>query len=515
MTDLHTIGLDLHAKKGPEIHPPMKSSADPCTLVIVGITGDLAHRKLIPALYNLEKGHLLPDGVRVVGMGRHDVPLESLMYGLKEAAAEHSRTQPIDQDVWHKFAQRFDYIANPGEGSNAFGKLAKVMEEHKEETEGNRMFYFATPPSAFGLLLKRISRAGLIHSPREKAWTRVILEKPIGHDHSSAVELNRLTADYLDERQTYRIDHYLGKETVQNILIFRYANAIFEPLWNRNHIDHVQIEACETIGTEGRGSFYDHTGVVRDIVQNHLLQVLGMVTMEPPNSFHSEAIRDEKVKVFRSLRRIYPQDVGKDILHGQYRGYRDNEGVADDSRTPTAVAMRFWIDNWRWQGVPFYLRAGKRLEQKVTQVSIHFKSIPLCLFGDDEACQQIEPNVLTLRIQPDEGISLAFNSKVPGDAINVGSVTMDMSYERAFQKPIHDAYERLVLDCMRGDATLFARRDGVEQSWKFIDPLIKTWESTKGPVLQYEQGSTGPQEFHDLIEKDGRRWHHTTTDSST
>jgi glucose-6-phosphate 1-dehydrogenase len=312
---------------------------------------------------------------------------------------------------------------------------------------------------------------------------------------------------YLDESQTFRIDHYLGKETVQNILVFRFANSIFEPIWNRKYIDHVQIVAAESIGIEGRAQFYDKTGVLRDVVQNHLLQVLAFSAMEPPTSFAADDVRDEKAQVFRALRPIVGVDVSTQVIRGQYRGYREEPGVSPDSRTETYIAMKVLIDNWRWQGVPFYLRTGKQLAAKRTDVSIHFQSVPLCLFGQMEACQILEPCVLTLRIQPHEGISHRFVAKVPGDQLAVCNVLMNMTYDDAFHTTISDAYERLLLDCMRGDATLFMRRDGVEEAWRFVTPILEEWDAeTPAPIPQYEPGSMGPSEADELIARDGRHW---------
>jgi glucose-6-phosphate 1-dehydrogenase len=312
----------------------------------------------------------------------------------------------------------------------------------------------------------------------------------------------------LDERQIFRIDHYLGKETVQNILVFRFANLIFEPLWNRNYIDHVEITAAEKLGMEGgRGHFYDETGVIRDMVQNHLLQVLALCAMEPPPSFGAEDIRDEKNKVFRALRSLEGSDVATHVVAGQYKGYREEQGVAKDSRTPTYVAMKMNVDNWRWQGVPFYLRAGKKLARRLTEVSIHFKPVPISLFSTSDACQRLQPNVLRLRIQPQEGIALSFESKVPGEDVSIAGVTMDMGYSKAFDKPVPEAYERLLLDCMRGNATLFARKDSVEQAWSYVTPILQALESgVGGTVQEYAPGSTGPDAAAAMLARDRRRW---------
>jgi glucose-6-phosphate 1-dehydrogenase len=367
---------------------------------------------------------------------------------------------------------------------------------------GNRLFYLAMPPATFPSILRGLREAELLPPPGRGPWSRIVIEKPFGRDLSSARELNRLLAGVVDESQVFRSDHYLGKETVQNILVFRFGNSIFEPIWNRKHVDHVQITMAEEIGVERRGRFYDATGVLRDVVQSHLLQVLALCAMEAPATFKADDIRDEKFKLLRSIRPIGEADV----VHGQYRGYRGEEGVGPASRTPTYLAMRLHVDNWRWQGVPFYARAGKGLQRRTTEVAIQFQRIPFCLFGDEEVCQRIEPNVLTLRIQPDEGIALRFAAKAPGEDVSVGTVTMDFSYARSFERPAGEAYERLLLDAMRGDATLFARRDGDEQAWALATPVLEAWEGGTAEPAFYERGSAGPREADELLRRDGRRW---------
>ncbi|NUO48519.1 MAG: glucose-6-phosphate dehydrogenase, partial [Polyangiaceae bacterium] len=310
----------------------------------------------------------------------------------------------------------------------------------------------------------------------------------------------------VSEEQIYRIDHYLGKETVQNILVLRFGNSFFEPLWNRNYVDHVQITAAEELGMEGRGRFYDETGALRDVVQNHLIEILALAAMEPPVSFKAEEIRNEKAQLLRSVRPIYPHEVAQEVIRAQYKGYRDEQYIPKDSKTETFVATRFFIDNWRWHGVPFYVRAGKRLKQRVTEVAVHFRAVPLCLFGRDEVCQRLDQNVLTLRIQPDEGIEFSFMCKQPGDDLFVSNVKMDFSYSRAFSRKPPEAYERLFLDCMRGDQTLFARRDGVEEAWALCTPILEAWQDPKVPLYEYEPGSAGPKEADDLLKKLSHRW---------
>jgi glucose-6-phosphate 1-dehydrogenase len=374
------------------------------------------------------------------------------------------------------------------------------------------VFYLSTPPSAFPTILQKLEQHKLIEKEVQRPGIpscRVIVEKPFGRDLKTARELNEMIGSYVDESQIYRIDHYLGKETVQNILVLRFGNSIFEPIWNRNHIDYVEITAAEEIGIEGRGAFYEQTGVVRDIIQNHLLQVMSLVTMEVPASFAADDIRDEKSQVLRSVRELTLNEVANDCVRGQYRGYRQEDGVAKDSQQATYAAMRFMIDSWRWQGVPFYLRAGKKMTERLTEVAIHFKSVPLVLFKEEAAGSVLQPAVLTLRIQPHEGISLRFVAKVPGENINVGNVVMNMTYADAFKRPISEAYERLILDCMRGDATLFNRRDSVDRAWELIQPVLQVWEATGG-VLPYEAGSDGPAAANTMIERDGHSWKELT-----
>ncbi len=503
-----------------KIHPTLRTSShtpvvsagkvEPCSLVIFGITGDLAERKLIPALYHLEKEGSLPDCLPLIGVGRRDLSGDGLANSLREKVSLFSGTK-AQGDVWKCLVSGFQYVRGDFDNADTYRALGETLAELEREkgTGGNRLFYLATPPGLFPVIVRNLSDADLLHRSGRRGegpWSRVIIEKPFGRDLESAKELNRLVGGVLREDQTFRIDHYLGKETVQNILTFRFGNSIFEPIWNRKYIDHVQITAAEEIGVEGRGAFYDNTGVLRDIIQNHLLQVLALCAMEPPVSFKADEIRDEKVQVLRSLRPFWPDDMGKAVLFGQYDGYRENDGVARDSRTPTFTALRVLIDNWRWQGVPFYLRAGKKLTSRVTEVAIHFQRIPFCLFGHEGVCRQIDPNVLVLRIQPDEGICLCFASKIPGDDIKVATVKMDMSYSETFQQRVGDAYERLILDCMRGDATLFARKDEVERSWEFVTPLLDTWESGTERPCTYAPGSDGPVEADRLIGADGRIW---------
>jgi glucose-6-phosphate 1-dehydrogenase len=396
------------------------------------------------------------------------------------------------------------------EDPEGYNRLRNALERHEAliGSEGNRLFYFATPPSAATIILHRLDEAGLLGKQGEQVpWTRVVMEKPYGRDLESAVELNRVVGETLQEEQVYRIDHYLGKETVQNILIARLGNTIFEPLWNRKYVDHIQITAAESIGVEGRGRFYDNTGVLRDMVQSHLLQVLSLCAMEPPVSFAADDIRDKRVEVLRGLRSLQNRQVFDHVVFGQYRGYRDEENVDPKSRTPTYAAIKCYIDNWRWQGVPFFLRVGKHLSHRMTDVSVFFRPVPLCLFGRDDVCQDLEPNVLTIRIQPDAGMALKISSKKPGDDLEVSSVEMDFNYSETYDHPIKDAYERLLLDAIKGDATLFARRDEVEYAWRFVTPILQSWQAEgKKQPLFYAEGSEGPDEANSLMDRYSRQW---------
>jgi glucose-6-phosphate 1-dehydrogenase len=473
---------------------------EPCALVLFGATGDLARRKLVPGLFNLMRGGHLPDGFRLIGVGRSVESLDEFRGMQEEAVRRHSRTG-FDEATWERFSRALDYVRGDLDDAATYEAIGKALES------GNRIFYMAVPPSSFASTLEHLHRHGLIHDPgRGRPWSRVMIEKPFGHDLASARELNRMAASFLDESQLYRIDHYLGKETVQNILVFRFGNSIFEPLWNRKYIDHVQITAAEELGMEGRGKFYDETGVLRDVVQNHLLEVLALCAMEPPVSFRADDQRDARIDVWRSLRPIVGDDALTETVRAQYTGYHDEPGIAADSRTPTYAALKLQIDNWRWQGVPFYLRAGKRLGRRVTEVAVHFQTVPLCLFGRDEVCQRLDANVLTLRIQPNDGIDLRFVAKSPGEDLAVENVEMDFTYAESFSRQPAEAYERLFLDCMRGDPSLFARRDGVERAWEFITPILEAWDADRRDLPRYQPGSAGAPEADALIRRDRRRW---------
>ena len=491
------IGGDESASPRPE----------PCVIVIFGATGDLTGRKLAPALYNLMVDDLLPEPCVIIGVGREQMTTATFADRMLRRVSEHSR-RDIDPVHWERFAAKLDFVAGEFASPATYDELAARIAAADTRGCHNRLFYFATPPAVFPMLIENLATHALI-ARGATPTCRVIVEKPFGRDLASASALNDLIAKHLDESQIFRIDHYLGKETVQNILVLRFGNSIFEPLWNRNHIDHVEITAAESIGIEGRGAFYEATGVIRDVVQNHLLQVLSLVAMEVPASFDAEDIRDEKIQVLRSIRRLHVEDVAANAIRGQYRGYRDEAGVAKDSNTATYAALRVMIDDWRWQGVPFFLRAGKHLAERVTEVAIHFKSVPLVLFKHEAAGDVLQPAVLTLRIQPEEGISLRFVAKVPGDRIAGGNVVMSMTYADAFKRPISEAYERLLLDCMRGDATLYPRRDSVDRAWQLMDPILHAWDGAPGIAI-YEPGSEGPAEADALIAVHADTWRHLT-----
>ena len=482
--------------------------APPCAVVVFGATGDLTRRKLMPALYNLAAGGHLPEQFATVGCARRPWSREEFVTNMRAGVSEFSRNT-LDPPTWDALAPRLDYVAGDFKDPGTYARLCRVLADldAKFGTSGNRLFYLAVSPDEFPHILQGLRDAGLIVAPGAATFSRVIVEKPFGRSLETAKQLNTLVANVLDESQTFRIDHYLGKETVQNIMVFRFANSMFEPLWNRKYVDHVQITAAETVGVGTRGKFYESTGVLRDIVQNHLLEVLTLCAMEPPNSGHADDVRGEKLKVLKALRPPWSDTVPNDVVVGQYEGYRAEPDVSPASTTPTFAAMRLFVDNWRWQGVPFYLRAGKKMAKRVTEVSFHMQSIPLSLFGSGDLCEHVEPNVLTLRIQPEEGIQLAFSSKLPGHDFTVAPVVMDMKYTEAFGGDPPEAYERLLLDAMRGDATLFSRRDAVETSWSWIQPILD-WFDAHPPrdLPNYAPGSWGPPAADRLIHHDRRAW---------
>ena len=495
----------------------LERTAEPCVIVIFGASGDLTKRKLLPALYRLVQERLLPAEFAIVGLARTEMTSEEFRARMKEAIAEFSEAKSVDEEVWNSFAQGLHYLTADINNPEDYRKLSELLAQVDQErgTQGNRLFYLSVAPKFYGEAVKQLGEHGLAR-PQDKSWVRVIVEKPFGTDLESARGLNRELLEYLDESQIYRIDHYLGKETVQNLLVFRFANGIFEPLWNRQYIDHVQLTNAEMVGVEGRGGYYETAGVVRDMIQNHVFQVLSLVVMEPPVNLGSEAVRDEKIKAMEAARAFTPERVRAECVRGQYGpgsiagqpvpGYRQESDVAPDSTTETFAMLTMYFDNWRWAGVPFYIRSGKRLPKRVTEIAIQFKAAPLPLFG--EAMEQMTPNQLIIRIQPDEGITLRFAAKVPGQVTNIRDVNMDFRYGASFGIQLAEAYERLLLDCILGDSTLYARKDMTERGWELVMPILDEWAATKAKVdfPNYEAGTWGPQEADDLIEKDGRRW---------
>ncbi len=482
----------------------------PATLVLFGGNGDLARKKLLPALYNLAVQRLLPSAFAVVSAARTPMSDAEFRSQAHDAVAEHSRTRPINEDVWASFAQNLRFVATPDDAG--YERLARELARVDSEvgTNGNRLFYLATPPPAYAPIVRAIGTHGL----RGPGFSRVVVEKPFGRDLLSAAKLSEVVHEVFREDEVFRIDHYLGKETVQNILVLRFANGIFEPIWNRQYVDHVQITVAESIGIEERAEYYDSAGAMRDIVQNHLLQLLALVGMEPPAAFDDRAVRDEKVKVLRALRPLAPGEAATRTVRGQYApgyiegaaaaGYREEPGVAARSSTETFVALKCFIDNWRWEGTPFYLRTGKRLPKRATEIAVRFRVAPHRIFTQE--AQGVEANELVLRIQPDEGISLTFGAKVPVQGFRIRSVNMDFVYGASFMVEAPDAYETLVVDAMRGDATLFTRRDEVEQQWAFVDPILESWSMDRPALCVYPAGSWGPAEADELMARDGRRW---------
>ncbi|HEY3822574.1 MAG TPA: glucose-6-phosphate dehydrogenase [Polyangiaceae bacterium] len=496
-------------------------TSDACAVVIFGASGDLTRRKLMPALYNLAWARSLPGGFAVVGVARRDKTDDSFRAEMKEAVSSFSRRKPLDAAVWADFERGISYVRGAANDAATYESLKSHLDRIDAErgTREARLFYLAVPPAEFGPIVEGLRAARLVvPSGQEKsggAWTRVVFEKPFGHDLESARALNDAVASAFDESQVFRIDHYLGKETVQNLLVFRFANSLFEPVWGREHVDHVQITVAEDIGVEGRGRFYEQTGVTRDIVENHVMQLLCLTAMEPPVSLAADAVRDEKVKVLRSLRPMERSEVSRSVVRGQYvrgvvRGeevpaYREEPDVSPESRVETYVAMKCLVDNWRWSGVPFYVRAGKRMARRVTEIAVVFNEIPHTLFHALDG--GITANTLAVRIQPDEGISLRFISKEPGQQTILRDVAMDFRYGAAFGSNTPEAYERLLLDAMRGEATLFTRRDEVEAQWAYVDHVLGAWAADGNPPPpMYSSGSWGPEQADDLLARDGRRW---------
>jgi glucose-6-phosphate 1-dehydrogenase len=488
----------------------------PAAVVIFGASGDLTHRKLMPALYSLALQQLLPPEMTVVGVSQTAWDDDQFREEMRQAVATHGPTHMLDADIWEAFARRLHYVPATFDDPAAYEQLRNTLTTLQQggENPGNRLFYLATAPEFFALIAERLGAAGLADEQAD-TFSRIVIEKPFGEDLGSARTLNQRVGSVFGERQTYRIDHYLGKETVQNLLVLRFGNAIFEPIWNRRYVDHVQITVAEDLGVETRGGYYDQSGALRDIVQNHIFQVLSLVAMEPPARFDSRSVHDEKVKVLRAIPEIAAEHAHDAAVRGQYRagfiggqpvpGYREERGVAPDSNTETFVAMRLTVDNWRWAGTPFYLRTGKRMPRRATEVAIQFKPAPHLPFAQT-AVESTEPNLLILRIQPDEGASLRFSAKVPGPQVDIRNVSMDFQYGSSFLKPSAEAYERLLLDALLGDSTLFARWDEVERGWEIVDELLQRWGTTAIAASNYAAGTWGPTEADALIRRDGREW---------
>jgi len=485
----------------------------PTTIVIFGITGDLAKRKLGPALYNLAADGFLPGQYTIVGVGRRDWTDDTMRDEMRKDVEQFSRSK-INETLWSSFVASMHYVKIEFDQVDTYKELARQLDELDQQrgTQGNRLFYLAVPPELYTEVPTNLGAAGLNKS---SGYTRLIVEKPFGTDLDSAKALNQTIRKSYTEDQIYRIDHYLGKETVQNILVFRFGNSMFEPIWNRQYIDNVQITVAETVGVGSRANYYDHSGAMRDIIQNHMMQVAMLVAMEPPIAWDADDVRDEKLKVLRSIRPVAPADVNQFSVRGQYSagtvegepapGYLQSQGVAPHSTTETYAALKLLIDNWRWKDVPFYLRTGKALAKRVTEIAIEFKRPPLQLFG--EMASQLEPNLLILRIQPDEGITMRFNAKLPGQAIKLRNVNMDFRYGTSFGIPTPEAYERLLLDAMLGDSKLFARDDEVEAAWALMTNFLKGWQAQADqPLPQYPAGGWGPSEADQWIERDGRHW---------
>jgi glucose-6-phosphate 1-dehydrogenase len=505
----------------PEVNPlreglRLERVPDPHVMVLFGATGDLSHRKVFPALAQLWRTNLLPADWGCLAVGRR--PYDDASFREDVAASLHANCRiQLEPDLERQFLERISYHRGDFGDNATFDslddKIARIDVE--DEARRNLLFYLATQPSAFPTIVAQIGRCGLDHETHNGGWRRTIIEKPFGRDLDSARRLNREVLRVFRETQVYRIDHYLGKETVRNLMVFRFGNGIFEPLWNRRYVDHVQITVSESLGVEDRGAFYEETGAVRDVLQNHLLQLLSLVAMEPPATFAADALRDEKLKVLRAIAPPTRHDVHRKVVRGQYtsgwvngqpvRGYREGKEVDPLSETETYVATRFEVDDWRWAEVPFYLRTGKRLAKRATEIAIQFRDVPHRLFAD--AATDPQPNLLAIRIQPDEGILLRFGSKVPGLGLEIRPVTMDFTYGAAFSSDTPDAYETLILDAMLGDQSLFTRADEVEAAWAIVSPIHDAWLDSPAPEFpNYAAGSWGPEDAEELIERDGRRW---------
>jgi glucose-6-phosphate 1-dehydrogenase len=490
--------------------------ASPCIVIIFGAAGDLTKRKLIPALYNLRLHKQLPEDFAVVGLARADKNDDAFRQELATAMQDYAAAQ-MDEEQWHWFEERTYYLQGNFENPESYKRLSDLLlsMDKKHGTQGNYLFYLATSEDYFETIIEQISKVEL-HKCNEDQWRHFIIEKPFGRDLESAHKLNKKLLSILKENQIFRIDHYLGKETVQNILVFRFGNGIFEQAWNNHYIDHVQITVAETVGVESRGGFYEKAGALRDMIPNHLFQLLSFIAMEPPITFEADAVRSKKAEVINAIRPLTHEDVDLNVVRGQYgagevddqavQAYRTENRVAPDSSVETFVAMKLMIDNWRWVGVPFYLRTGKRMPKRTTEISIQFKSPPLCLFRNTTVSELV-PNFLIMHIQPHEGISLQFGAKTPGALLQIGRVQMDFDYQDYFGPSPSTGYETLIYDCMMGDQTLFQRDDNVEAGWRVVEPIQQVWSSeTPTDFPNYNSGSWGPQSAHQLLIRDGRQW---------
>ncbi len=489
--------------------------ADPAVFVGFGATGDLTRRKLLPALVNLRRSGAISDAFAFLGVTRTPEQAAGFVEELLTATDEHVGT-PLTDDERTWFSERIAVVAGDLEQPELYADIAAQLEAlgAAHGTKGNALFYCATPPQLFGAIAAELGRAGLLDEKAAGGWRRVVIEKPFGHDLESAQALNRQLADVMGERQVYRIDHYLGKETVQNLMIFRFANSIFEPIWNRRYVDHVQITVAEADGIGSRGGYYDRAGALRDMVQNHLFMLLALTAMEPPISFEADDVRDERLKVLQAITPLTPAMVERDVVRAQYlagevggervRGYLDEDKVPSGSSTETYVAMRLHVENWRWAGVPFYLRTGKRLARRVSEIAVQFRQPPFMMFrGTCVPC--LNSNVLVIRVQPEGGITLHIDAKVPGQTLDLKTVAMDFRYDEAFRESPSTGYETLLYDALTGDQTLFHRADSTEVGWRAVMPILETWQAGS-PAVDYEAGSWGPEEAHELLERDGRAW---------
>ena len=495
---------------------PIPQAAEPCALVIFGASGDLTKRKLVPSLYNLASYHLLPADFSIIGVARRPLSDDVFRDQLGKDLAELG-TQPVDPNLWSRFRGRISYCAGNFDDPATYKKLAEELAESEKnlKTSGNVVFYLSVQPDYFATIARQLSQAGLLAEENGR-WRRVIIEKPFGHDLASARELNTKLTSVLQEHQIYRIDHYLGKETAQNILVFRLGNAIFEPIWNRRYIDHVQLIVAESIGVEGRGAFYETAGAFRDVMQNHMFMLLALIAMEPPTSLEGEAIRNEKVKLLRSIRQTTPEEALRNTVRGQYgegvvsgkklTAYRQEPNVNPDSRVETFAAIKLMIENWRWAGVPFYLRSGKRMPRRTTQIVFRFKTPPLSLFATNEA-DPIAPNYMIFSIQPEEGITIQVRAKIPGPTICTRSVRLEFDYDQFGDRQPTTGYEKLLYDCMVGDTSLFHRSDMVEAAWEAASPILEAWNNNPAEDFpNYASGTWGPEAATKLIERDNHHW---------